>query len=116
SATILDDGRVLVAGGGSSVALHSSEVYDPFGDVWSRTDNLLGPRRDHTATLLRTGNVVISGGRSGVFASLKRTELYDPAAGSWAVRAPLLEPRWGHLSVPLPDGNALAIGGYGLSG
>ena len=64
TATLLQDGRVLVAGGyGSSGVLERSELYDPITRAWSQTSNFLNyRRRNHTATLPPGGQVVVVGG------------------------------------------------------
>ena len=60
TATLLDDGRVLVAGGFNT----TSELYEPATRTWSTTGTTLGTHRGHTATKLQDGRVLISGGGS----------------------------------------------------
>ncbi|MDD5302882.1 MAG: kelch repeat-containing protein [Elusimicrobia bacterium] len=65
SATLLFDGRVLVAGGNDGLGeANKSYIYDPLSNTWTATDALplLQPRFNHTATLLPNGTVMISGG------------------------------------------------------
>lgn len=119
SETLLDDGRVLVAGGrtaAGSPALSSAEVYDPATDTWEPTGALGTARAGHSASLLPDGRVLVAGG----FASggpqqdqaiLLTTELYDPATGQWSP-GPLLDTRRaGHAAVVLGDGRVLVAGG-----
>lgn len=71
TATLLTDGRVLVAGGmrwngvrgnGDLTTFSAtSEVYDPFRDRWTNTAPLAAPRAFHTATLLDDGRVLVAG-------------------------------------------------------
>ena len=65
TATLLPNGKVLVAGGDgdSSGCLSSAELYDPASGLWSSTGNLATARYDHTATLLPNGKVLVAGGR-----------------------------------------------------
>jgi galactose oxidase-like protein len=63
TATLLPDGRVLVAGGEDRYdALASAELYDPTTGTWSLTGSLNILRKDHTATLLPNGMVLVTGG------------------------------------------------------
>ena len=65
---VLEDGRVLVAGGwtGSefdgAAALISTELYDPTRDIWSRGSELAEPRYGGHAVALSDGSVLILGG------------------------------------------------------
>ena len=62
TATLLDDGRVLIAGGSSSQSQSTAETWDPDTRTFSPTSNLIHPRYGHTATLLEDGRVLILGG------------------------------------------------------
>src|SRR6266513_1089821 len=56
TATLLPNGKVLVAGGGDSNGiLASAELYDPASGTWSATGSLAAARSVDTATLLATG-------------------------------------------------------------
>src|SRR5439155_12486952 len=52
TATLLPNGKVLVAGGFGSETLASAEVYDPASGTWTTTGSLVNARVLHTATLL----------------------------------------------------------------
>ena len=68
SATLLSDGKVLVAGGGSSSGiLASAELYDPTSSSWSSTGSMATARQYHSATLLLDGKVLVAGGVGGAF-------------------------------------------------
>src|SRR6476660_3981793 len=77
TATLLQNGMVLVAGGynGFFTASTRAELYDPVSGTWSATSKLNSARFYHTATLLQNGMVLVAGGsdRSDSSAS---TELY----------------------------------------
>ena len=63
TATLLPNGKVLVAGGLITAAiLASAELYDPASGTWSATGSLNTARDDHTATLLPNGKVLVAGG------------------------------------------------------
>ena len=51
TATLLTDGKVLVAGGSNT-----AELYDPFADTWSTTGSFSTTRGYHSATLIGTTN------------------------------------------------------------
>src|SRR5207247_7243455 len=63
AATLLANGKVLVAGGlNTSGYLASAELYDPASGTWSATGSLATARESHTATLLPSGKERKSGG------------------------------------------------------
>ena len=63
TATLLQNGKVLVAGGsGFSGISASAELYDPASGTWTATGSLNTARRSHTATLLQNGMVLVAGG------------------------------------------------------
>ncbi len=87
TATLLPNGKVLVAGGfGNSGILASAELYDPASGTWTATGSLGTARNGHTATLLPNGKVLVAGG-DDMAASLASAELYDPASGTWMLPA-----------------------------
>jgi Galactose oxidase, central domain len=92
TATPLGDGAVMIAGGGSSgylpdIASASAELYDPATGAFSRTGEMNTGRRDHTATLLSDGTVLIAGGQGADAGILVSAELYHPLV---PVPAPVL--------------------------
>src|ERR1044072_8753639 len=84
TATRLNDGRVLIAGGeNSNGALNESEIYDPATLEFSAAGNLNAARTDQTATLLSDGRVLIAGGRNSAGA-LNTKEFSDPATETFS--------------------------------
>lgn len=111
AAAVLQDGRVLVAGGFSgSGEVSGADLYDPATGTWTPTSPLLSGRHYTTATTLQDGRVLVAGGftASGPTAE---TLLWDPLTGRWSVTGPLAEPRAGHRAVLLGNGRVLVTGG-----
>ncbi|WP_437290831.1 kelch repeat-containing protein [Sorangium sp. So ce406] len=116
TATLLLDGRVLVAGGyGAQGALDTVETLDPASSEWLPLDSMTIPRSAHTATLLPDGRVLVAGGY-GAQGALNSAEVFDPASGGWVPIGPLISARAEHRATLLPDGRVLVIGGYGDQG
>lgn len=79
TATLLANGKVLVAGGYNNGYLRSAELYDPATGVWTPTANLNTGRSRHTAILLANGKVLVALGSGGDTSA----ELYDSTACPW---------------------------------
>jgi PKD repeat protein len=117
TATLLPNGKVLVAGGGAADfgMTASAELYDPSTGVWSATGDMPTPHFGHTATLLDTGLVLVaSGGASANDTSPQfACALYDPAASTWSPTAAMKggQQRSRATDALLPDGRVLLVGG-----
>src|SRR5450759_2287318 len=84
TATLLPNGKVLVAGGlDNTNPIASAELYDPARGIWTPTGSLGAARDHHTATLLPNGKVLAAGGIDSTSNPLASAELYDPASGTW---------------------------------
>ena len=112
TATLLLDGRVLVAGGSNGTSpLASAELYDPASGTWSPTGSLTTGRSGHTATLLPNGKALVAGGYNDSGGYLVSAELYDSANGTWTPSGDLATARENQTATLLPDGQVLVIGG-----
>ena len=137
SATLLPDGRVLVAGGGDCATATdngtwaSAEIYDPATGEFTATRPMTAPRQGHTATLLQDGRVLITGGFTGpqpgaaqaiTLASIQladtcqstfldSAEIFDPATGTFTPTRSMGTLRGGHTATMLNDGRVLLLGG-----
>jgi hypothetical protein len=111
TATLLPNGKVLVAGGFPTGT--SAELYDPATDTWTVTGSLRVAHAGHTATLLPNGKVLVAGARQsgGAFQASASTELYDPATGTWTMTSPMKHARVFSTATLLPNGKVLVVGG-----
>jgi hypothetical protein len=117
TATLLLDGRVLVAGGTyGNLAQQTAELYDPTTRTFSLTGMMLTARTWHTSTLLADGRVLIAGGRNGAGVIQSSAELYDPLTGSFTPTGNMTTPLTGHAAAPLNNGKVFIVGGLSTSG
>ncbi|WP_437541917.1 kelch repeat-containing protein [Sorangium sp. So ce367] len=118
TATVLKDGRVLVAGGypelddppyttREAMSLRAVEICDPATRTWSPAAPLLQARSGHAAVLLPDGHVLVAGGRTrnaaALGTSLPSAEIYDPMTDTWTPAGP--------LSIPHPAPSMMLAGG-----
>ncbi|AKJ00604.1 galactose oxidase-like protein [Archangium gephyra] len=121
TATLLDSGLVLVAGGttgaGTSGLTRSAELYNPYSDTWSGTGSLNVPHQNFAGVRLDSGKVLVAGGQDGSGApSSSIAELYDPASGVWSLTGALVVPRSFFTLTRLDSGKVLASGGMTPAG
>jgi len=118
TATLLDSGSVLVAGGtNGTTGSNSAELYDPARTTFGVTGSMTDARFDHTATLLRNGTVLVVGGLSDPAAEpIATSELFSPSNSSFFTTGSLLAARHAHAATRLDDGTVLITGGTGNSG
>ncbi len=112
-ATGLHVGDATIGATLSSIAASAALTVTP-NISWTLTGSMTTPRRDHTATLLGSGKVLIAGGGStGV--SLSSAELYDPTAGTFAPTGSMSVERSLHTATRLLSGQVLVAGGSGTT-
>jgi hypothetical protein len=108
-ATLLADaalpraGQVLIVGGDSGGT--SAELYDPHAGTFAATGPMTTTHAGGTATLLKSGRVLIAGGGSA------SAELFDPASGTFAATGSMTLVRSGHTATRLANGQVLIAGG-----
>jgi hypothetical protein len=105
TATLLDDGQVLIVGA-------DDEIYDPATAAFSP---IAGPRlvSAHTATRLADGRVLLTGAGGFVGSSYVPNGgyLYDPATGTFSATGSMTTARAEHSATLLADGTVLIVGG-----
>lgn len=113
TATLLDNGRVLIVGGfvGNGSALASVELFDPASNNFTPSESLTTPRSSHTATRLPNGKILIAGGYNGEY--LNSAEVYDPTTKKFMPTGRLITGRSGHVATLLNNGKVLLAGGVG---
>jgi hypothetical protein len=110
TATLLPNGKVLVAGGDSSGK--TAELYDPSTGRWSPTGSMINARTatnsvaDQTATPLPDGKVLVTGSDS----SGKTAELYNPSTGAWSPTGSMISGLANQTATLLANGNVLVTG------
>jgi hypothetical protein len=121
TATLLKDGKVLVAGGvGGVVYQAAAETFDPTTGSFSAVGNMATSRGYHTATLLSDGRVLVAGGiqtNTGAGATFRpNAEIFDPATNTFGP-GPLLAFVYDQATATtLLDNSILVVGGVSPTG
>jgi hypothetical protein len=126
SATLLLNGKVLVAGGEQEDAgrFASAQLYDPASGVFVFTGSMTAARNNHTATLFPDGAALVAGGESQSCSSngcwfdgtIPSAELYNPVQGAFVLAGDMTVNRAGHTATLLNNGDVLLTGGYAYAG
>jgi hypothetical protein len=123
SAVMYEPGKILYVGG-ANPPTNTAEIVDLNGPspAWTYTGSLTDARWNLNATVLPTGEVLVTGGvrgdRSNPSLAVNSTELWNPATGGWTTLAPSASLLRGYhsTSLLLPDGRVLHGGGGGGGG
>ncbi|HEU5039601.1 MAG TPA: galactose oxidase-like domain-containing protein [Gemmatimonadales bacterium] len=116
SAVMYEPGKILYAGGGRTT--RTAEIIDlnKATPAWQYTGSMAYPRRHLNATVLPTGEVLVTGGSRGtsfndVGLAVRVAEIWNPATGVWTQLASNAVNRVYHsASLLLPDGRVLHTG------
>jgi Galactose oxidase, central domain len=111
TATLLMNGKVLVAGGENEVVNIGAELYDSSTGTFTATSNMITPHAFHTDTLLPDGTVLLAGGSLYGSGNLANAELYSPVTGAFAATGNMTRGRSLHTATLLHDGRVLITGG-----
>ena len=124
TATVLEDGRVLLAGGfqldlnETGSTLSSAELFDPVTGTLEQAPALAAPRAFHTATRLPDGKVLLAGGEvASVEGTLPvRSALVVDVAQRTSTSVALKVARSHHAAAADSGGRVLFVGGVGAAG
>ncbi len=119
TATTLQNGDVLIAGGSSGsasspVATASAELYSPATSAFATTGSMGTARFDAVAARLTNGDVLVAGGATGSGSSASATlsvEIYDASTGQFSAAQNLPTAIFGASAITLPTGEVLVVGG-----
>ncbi|MEO6185936.1 MAG: kelch repeat-containing protein [Steroidobacteraceae bacterium] len=134
TASLLANGKVLVAGGastpalaigslrGGTVPLQSAELYDPATAAFTAVAPMATGHIGHAASVLRDGTIAIFGGFKTLLGSqpsylgylgYDSVEIFDPVTSTFIAAGPMPATRFWHSATLLPDGAVLLAGGIG---
>jgi hypothetical protein len=130
TATLLNNGQVLIAGGGDDEVapagrVAAAELYDPATGSFTATSSMHSPRDAHAAVRLSDGRVLVVGGDTGIFepdgssvfgGSLASAEIFDPSSGTFAAAGNMNTARTEAQATLLNNGDVLITGGLTYCG
>jgi hypothetical protein len=110
TATLLANGKVLIAGGDvgdGDGPSNIAELYDPATGTFAATGNMINGHDQDTATLLADGTVLMAGGHEAAVTA----EIYNPNYGIFTSAGNMPGPLELHTATLLNDGRVLIVGG-----
>src|SRR5207249_6657049 len=101
TATLLQNGQVLVAGGitPGDIVTNTAELYNADTGTFTPTGSMQKARVGFSATRLPGGKVLVEGGGTDTELATNTAELYDPTTGTWSTTGSMKEPRQQHSAV-----------------
>jgi hypothetical protein len=112
TASLLNNGQVLLTGGFNGNPVPDAELFDPTTGSFSRTGFMGTPRAQHTAALLEDGTVLVAGGFSYIApGSFSSAEVFDPTTNMFTPTGPMGTARFLHTATRLNNGLVLVTGG-----
>ncbi|MGQ0505390.1 MAG: Kelch repeat-containing protein [Myxococcaceae bacterium] len=116
AATLLKDGRVLLASPPSNVAGPAvAEIFDLATEKWTATGPMNENRYFYELTTLNDGRVLATGGHRASQQGYDSAELYDPSSGIWSQVSKMSVGRWQHAAAVVAGGRVLVVGGRDLA-
>jgi hypothetical protein len=120
SSVLYGDGRILLVGGGNPPTRNAEVInLNAQAPSWRTVGLMSVARRQHNATLLPDGTILVTGGTSASgfnnpAGAVLSTEIWNPATETFATVASMSVPRLYHsVAVLLPDGRVLSTSGKG---
>jgi hypothetical protein len=112
TATLLSDGRVLVAGGFESTgSLATTEYFDPVGKSFSQGPALVQPRQDHAAIQLPSGSIFVAGGVKYTTSPFGTPSTILEQVASTSSEVAILAPTFDPILLPVSNSSFMLIGG-----
>jgi len=122
AATLLPNGKVLVAGGLAGVIdtsnagkpTNGAEIYDPTNNNWTAAPAMTGSRAMPSGVMLSDGLFAVIGGGSGSLwapTATQTVEAYDYLNSKWTAMPKMVTTRAGALAIELRSCGVLVFGG-----
>ncbi|HVC20446.1 MAG TPA: HYR domain-containing protein, partial [Vicinamibacterales bacterium] len=129
TATLLADGKVLIAGGWYMACCQSggsygqqpvatADVYDPATRTFTQVGSLATARYEAAAVRLADGRVLIAGGFTNInygSGPTSSAEIYDPTTQTFSSAGSMTQARNAETMILLPSGKVLIVGGGGTA-